>query len=303
MAPEETTAEETILERVRYRGWSGRLRPAWFAAWPIALTGLRLVLRRKLFWALLGLGLMHFLFLFATIYLGVQIRIESPQLSRFVGSILASMEGGGRTYRNFMAGQGTIIMIALAFAGELLVGNDFREGGLVFYLSRRVGRRHYVAGKLLSIAMLVGMMTTAPALVLYAEFGLLGDPVAYFRENPRILLAILGYGLAMAASLSLLLFALAAWLQKTAPLVMAWAGIFLLLPALGEILHRARDDRRWLLLRVWGDIRLIGDWCFGTLNPKDQGDMVWSAAAVVLAVSLVSAIAIFPRIRAVKVVA
>ncbi len=284
-----------------YRDWKDRLQPACVASLPIAWTGVRLVLRRKLFWLLLGLALMNFLFLFATIYLKAQISVENPMIGRFADRVLSDVTGGGETYLTFMFGQGTVTMLLLALAGELLIGSDYYEGGLTFYLSRRIGRRHYVAGKLLAIAMLVSMTTTMPALVLYAEYGLLTDSLTYFRENSRILLGILGYGTIMAIAVSLLLFALASWLQKTVPLVMSWACIFVLLPALGEVLRHVFDNRMWRLLSFWRNLRLLGAWCFGSLRERDVPHIAW-AAAVVLVLCIVCALISLPRVRAVRVI-
>lgn len=258
------------------------------------------MLRRKLFWALLGLGLLHFLLFFAIIYLKFQLPLQQPGFGRFIDSVLSSMIGPGKTYRDFLAAQGTVTMLMLAFAGEMLVGNDYREGTITFYLSRRVGRRHYIAGKLLSIAMVVSMMTTAPALVLYAEYGLLGGWPDYFLENPRILAGILGYGLTMSVVLGLLVFAFSAWLQRTAPLVMAWSCLFLFLPALGAVLRRVHDDRRWLLLSIWRDIRLIGSWCFGAVEPQDERAVLRGAVIVVAVISVISILAIAARVRALR---
>jgi ABC-type transport system involved in multi-copper enzyme maturation permease subunit len=284
-----------------YRDWSGRLRPAWWACWPIAWTGVRLVLRRKLFWGLLGLALLDFLFFFATIYLKAQVAVENPTVGRFVDQILSSVTGAGKTYRDFMFAQGTVTMLVLAFAGELLVGSDYERGGLTFYLSRAVGRRHYVLGKLLAISLLVSMTTTIPALILFVEYGLLTNSLAYFQENWRIVLGILGYGAIMAVSLSLLLFTLASWLHKNVPLVMSWACIFVLLPAIGEILRHTYDDRHWRLLMFWRDIRLLGSWCFGALSDSDT-PLAPVAACIVLGVWIVCVLAVIPRVRAVRVI-
>ena len=169
------------IQSSAYRDWAERLRPAWMTIFPIAWTGVRLVLRRKLFWLLLGLALVNFLFLFATIYLKFQISVENPMIGRFVDRVLSGATGDGMTYLAFMFGQGTVTMLLLALAGELLVGSDYYEGGLTFYLSRRIGRRHYVVGKLLAIAILVSMTTTIPALILYAQYGLLSESLTYIH--------------------------------------------------------------------------------------------------------------------------
>lgn len=290
------------IESSGYRGLSDGLRPHWLAFWPIARTGVLLVLRRKLFWILLGLALMNFLFVFAMIYFAAQFTAENSRAQQFIERMPPFVSGTGRGYRDFMFAQGTVTMLLLAFAGATLVGNDHRHGGLTFYLSRRISRAHYVAGKLLAIGLLVSLTTTVPALILYIEYGLLTNSMAYFRENIRILLGILGYGTIMAVTLSLLVFALGSWLQKTVPLVISWACLFVFLPALGRVLRRGFVDQGWLLLSVWRDIRLLGSWCLGVLDSESSGSLVGWAAVVVVAVCVLSAVAIVPRVRAVKVV-
>jgi ABC-type transport system involved in multi-copper enzyme maturation permease subunit len=255
-----------------------------------------------MFWLLLGLALMNFLFVFVMIYFKAQISAQHEGFRQFVDRILTSVTGTGETYRDFMFAQGTVTMLLLAFAGATLVGDDHRHGGLTFYLSRGLGRAHYVAGKLLAIGLLVSLTTTVPALILYIEYGLLTNSMAYFRENVRILFGILGYGTIMAVTLSLLVFALASWLQRTVPLVMSWACLFIFLSVLGRILQRVYDDRSWLLLVVWRDIRLLGSWCFGALDSERDASLVGWAAVVVVAICVTSAIAIVPQVRAVKVV-
>jgi len=290
------------LESIRYRDWSGRLRPSWFACWPIARTGLLLVLRRKLFWILLGLALFNFLFLFAMIYLKFQFVSQRPGMARFIDGILSAATGTGETYRDFMSAQASVTMLLLAFAGAMLVGDDMRQGGLTFYLSRRVGRWHYVVGKLLSIGLLVSLTTTIPALILFVQYGYLTDSTDYFSENLGILRGILGYGLVLSITLSLLLFAMASWLQKTVPLVMSWAFVFLMLPALAELLRSAFDDRHWRLMALWHDIRLMGTWCFGGIDTNRELQLLPPAVVIVLLVCVFSLIAIIPRVRAVRVV-
>ena len=291
------------LDDARYRGWSHRLQPSWFGCWPIARTGLLLVLRRKIFWGLLALAALDFLFLFATIYLKAQITTQNPGIRRFVDNILSNVTGAGETYRDFMFAQGTVTMLLLALAGATLVGDDVRSGGLTFYLSRRIHRWHYLVGKLLAIGLLVSLTTTLPALVLYLEYGLLTDSTNYFRDNLGILRGILGYGLTLSVVLSCLLFALASWLPRTVPLVMAWVGVFAFLPAAGGLLREAFDDRRWLLLGLWRDVRLVGTWCFGGIDTDRELQLLYPSLAIVAAVCVASLLVSIPRLRGAKVVA
>jgi ABC-type transport system involved in multi-copper enzyme maturation permease subunit len=289
------------IETLGYRGWSGALRWPWLACWPIVRTGLWLVLRRKIFWLLLALGLFNFLLHFAIIYTKATISVENPRAGRFLDNFRVT--GTGEAYQEFMFAQGTVTMLLLAFAGSILVGGDYQQGGLGFYLSRRIDRRHYVLGKLLAIAAIVLMITTAPALALFLEYGMLSSSLDYFLENPRILMGIVGYGLLMAAVLSLLLGAIASWVHRAVPLVMIWAGIFVLLPVLGENLRHVRDNRLWRLLSLWGDLRVLGKSFFGSLRvERDEPELAYWAAWIVPAVCLVCLLLLVRRVRAVEVV-
>lgn len=290
------------LDSAEYRGWTRRLLPSSLACWPIARTALVLVLRRKLFWLLLALAGMNFLFVFATIYLKAQISAQNPGIKRFVDQVLRSVTGTGETYRDFMFTQGTVTMLLLAFAGATVVGDDLRQGALTYYLSRRINKWHYVVGKLLAIGLLVSLTTTLPALVLYVEYGLLTDSFKYFRENLGILRGILGYGLALAVTLSLLLFALTSLLKKTVPLVIIWACIFVLLPAVALLMRQVFKGREWQLLMLWRDLRLVGTWCFGGIDSDNELALINPALAIVVGVWVVSALVIASQVRAVKVV-
>jgi len=287
----------------RYRGWNERLRPSWFACWPVARTGLLLIIRFKIFWVVLALAALNFFFLFTTIYLKAQIASQNPGLRRFVDRVLANVTGTGETYRDFMFAQGTVTMLLLALAGATLVGDDVRSGGLTFYLSRRIDRWHYLVGKLFSIGLLVSFTTTLPALILYYEYGMLTDSMTYFRDNSRIFLGILGYGLTLSVVLSCLLFAVASWLPRTVPLVMAWVGVFAFLPATGRLLREAFDDRRWLLLGLWRDVQLVGTWCFGGIDTEREQELIHPAMCIVAAVCVASLLVSIPRLRGAKVIA
>ena len=84
-----------------------------------------------------------------------------------------------------------MVMVMLALAGSVLVGNDFQFGSLPFYLSKPLSSWHYLLGKCLAVAVFVNLMTTLPALVLFVQYGVLnrsepGRPAwDYFVQNRR----------------------------------------------------------------------------------------------------------------------
>src|SRR6516162_7898259 len=92
------------------------------------------------------------------------------------------MDGTAENYRLFFHFQATSVMAVLALAGSLLVGNDFQFGSLPFYLSKPLARYHYLLGKGLAVAILVNLMTTLPAIVLFLQYGLLDSSWDYFVD-------------------------------------------------------------------------------------------------------------------------
>jgi ABC-type transport system involved in multi-copper enzyme maturation permease subunit len=303
---------------LRYRPWKGTFRPPLFAAGAMARSALTILLRRKLFWAVYALAAMVFLAYFYGQYFVLWIQqfagnarlvlfgVPIP-LSEF-GKLAERLNMGGtaHTFANFVWYQGHVAMIVLALAGAVLVGNDFRHGSLPFYLSKPIGRRHYVLGKVLGIGAFVNLVITLPAVGLWVQAGLLKGWQTYFWENARLLLGLLGYGAVLTVTLSLLLVASAVLVRRTVPLVMIWCGLFVLCPVLGEFLTDVQNlDPTWRLIDLWNDLYLVGLWCLGTepdVSRVGEQPPVWQAAAAVGAVCAASWLFLRKRIRAVEIV-
>jgi ABC-2 type transport system permease protein len=302
---------------LHYREWQGEFRaPAW-SVWPIARVSLWMILRRRLFWVLYALGLLIFFMYFFGQYLLAWAESQTGEQTVRVGVVRAApgeliqilrevlkLNGSGYTYRSFFWYQGYMVMIILAMAGSIVVGNDFHFGSLPFYLSKPLGRWHYLIGKCLAIAVFVNLMTTVPALILFVQYGLL-DSWAYFIDSGRLLAGILGYGAILTVSLSLLLVAAATWLRRTVPMIMTWTTLFFFFPLLGRALVDGfHYDARWRLIDLWNDTYLLGNACLGmpadsirSLQPE-----IYQAWLVVGGVSLICLIYLNLRIRGVEIV-
>src|SRR5690349_11323162 len=151
-----------------------------------ARSSLMLLARRKLFWALYVISLLIFLFYFFGQYLmvfleqrvseslvrtgGVIGRNVRPELLMRALRDALHMDGSADTFGDFMWTEGYIAMVILAFAASVIVGNDFQHGSLPFYLSKPIGRRHYLLGKALAVAVVINAMTTLPAIGLFVEY-------------------------------------------------------------------------------------------------------------------------------------
>jgi ABC-type transport system involved in multi-copper enzyme maturation permease subunit len=309
---------------LRYRPWRGELgHPTW-AALAIARTALGLLLRRRLFWALYAICVLNFLFFFFGQYLQVwlegqlgqqllrvrlggeapEMRLTTDGLFKFLRETL-KLNGTGETFRNYFVFQGSMLTIILALAGSILVGNDFHYGTLPFYLAKPIHRWHYIGGKCLAVGVFINLVATVPALVLFAQFGMLED-WNYYLEKWYLAVGILGYGLVLTLGLSPLLVATAVAVRRTVPLVMVWMTLFSLAPILASVLVDALQfSPRWRLIDIWNSTFLVGQWCLGIkhvdIKPDPQPEF-WEAALALGAVVSVCLIYLQRRIRGVEIV-
>ena len=306
---------DTLLH---YRPWRGELRGPLWSALAMARVSLRLMFRRRLYWGLFALSMLVFFFFFYGQYLVVWITTQTADDTVLIGGVRVpvanftkfldrlALNGSTHTFGNFIWFEGYVLVIVLALAGSVLVGNDFFHGSLPFYLSKPIGRWHYVLGKCLGIGVFVNLATTVPAVVLWVEAGLLFDWQTYYLDNLDLLAGVLGYGLVLTVTLSLLVVATAVWVRRTVPMVMVWMGVFGLLRMLaGWLVDALKYDERWRLIDLWNDLYLVGLWCLGadpaSIRPQPQ-PAYWEAAVVVGAVCAGCLLYLRKRIQAVEIV-
>ncbi len=306
-------------ELLHYRPWRGEFRTPAASIWPIARVALTSIFQKWMFWIIYILGLLIFLLFFFGQYLlswaetqagetDVQLggwgRMNPRHLIALFRGLL-KLDGSAESYRSFFAYQGYIVMIVLALAGSILIGNDLRFGSLPYYLSKPLSRWHYLLGKGLAVAVFINLMTTLPAIVLFAQWGVL-ESWEYLFERFDLLLGILGYGLVLTVTLTVLLLATATWLRRTVPLIMMWTTLFFFCRLLSAaMVDGLRFSPRWRLIDLWNSTSLIGAACLGldleTIRPGNQPP--WYEAALVLGgVSLLCLTYLIRRIRGVEIV-
>jgi len=251
------------------------------------------------------------------------IRTEPARFIEVLRNVL-KFNGQPEMYRNFFWWQGSMVMIVLALAGSILVGNDFHFGSLPFYLSKPLGRWHYLGGKCLAVAVFVNLMTTIPAVILFLQVGFLksweyaveggyslgswtiaGEEWHLRLPNP-LFFGILGYGLVLTVCLSLLLVATAGWLKRTVPMVMVWTTVFFFVRLLtAALVDGLQYHPRWRLFDMWNNTNLLGS-ALLQVNPygprPDWQPSVAEAAIVLGAVSVLCLTYLSHRIRAVEIV-
>ena len=293
------------IDIANYHGWQGRLSFPIRGAISIARVALLQVLRRKSYWILLFLGLAQFIMFWSVIYAVTQLELPPPMrqtILREFGFSVQADEAKDNGFMVFMERQSVVVMILLAFSGSLLVGSDFRQRTLPFYLSRRIGKRHYVAGKLLAVSSLVLILTVIPALALFVEFGSFTSGWSYWTDNWRIPVAVLAYGAVLCIANSIWLVSLSSYLQRAAPIAITWSSLLIMPGRLGEFLWKASDNEYWRLLDLWRDMRLTGQLFFGKFRKDIDRDLAWWSIALIAGITFVAFVALIRRVRAVDVI-
>ena len=298
------------IDAAHYHPWRGNLGGPLAGAWrgiaAVVRTTLLQLMRRKAYWAIYAVGISQFIVYWVVIYALTQLQLP-PQTQRGMlntfGFSTEADDPQDTGYLDFMEQQSYVVMILLAFCGSLVVGSDFREGTLPFYLSRRLERRHYIVGKLIALVALIWLFTVLPALILFLEYGMFTTSTDYWRANWRVVPSILGYGAILGAVLALWLAAISAYLQKLAPIAVLWSSLFVLLGRLGFMLSRETGIREWVLLDPWKDLRLAGRLCFGQFRTTSDAQLSATAAWLLAGLSIVALAALVRRVRAVEVAA
>jgi len=294
------------IDHALYHGWSGRRVSPWRSSLALVRVALVQVFRRKSYWLVIGLGLLNY-FVFASIIYGVT-QLQLPQrmqerlLARF-GFSAHPEEIISSGYFEFMQRQSIIVMILLAFSGSLLIGSDFRLGSLPFYLARRIERRHYVMGKLLAVSTVISLLTLLPAMALFIEYGLFTSSTDYWMTNWHVPLAVIVYGMVLCTVMSVLLVTLSAYLQRTAPIAIAWSSLFVMLRVVARQLRHGTGNIYWNLIDPWRDMRYVGRLAFGEAPVgSDERPLAMWALCILAGVCAVCLIALTRRVRAVNIV-
>ena len=88
--------------------------------------------------------------------------------------------------------QGTWILFLLGFIAPGLIARDVRSRAFLLYFSRPIGRIEYMMGKLSILAVFIGLVSTAPALLLYVFAVAMAPDLSVLADTWDIPLRIIG---------------------------------------------------------------------------------------------------------------
>lgn len=272
-----------------YRRYGGTRMPAGRAWMVIASTGVRAMLARRPFVALLLLAWLPFLVRAVQIYAATSL----PQ-----ADFLAP---DARLFRQFLDQQGVFLFFMTVYAGSGLIANDRRANALQIYLARPLTRGEYVFGKFAILASLLLSVTWLPAILLLVVQIAFSGSLAFFTSHLILFPAITIFSFVQVTTVSLTMLALSSLSRSSRYVGILYAGLMFFSRAVSGVVAAVTRDSRLSWISVSANIERIGDAIF-RLPSRIDLPLVVPVLAILLLVGL-SVFVLRLRVQGVEVVA
>lgn len=175
------------------------------------------------------------------------------------------------------------------------IADDLRMGAFQFYFARAIRPRDYVLGKLLGLAMVVGIPMFLGPLILAIMRLVYADSVAQAIELSPVIPRAMLHGLLGTAAYVLPAAGMGAWAQKRQPAQATFAVYFMLIApaAFGLSIPLGAP---WLrVVSLPNDLSVLGEAIFGLAhNPQDPP--VWASALSLATFSTLGFFAVWRRV-------
>jgi ABC-2 type transport system permease protein len=270
----------------RYGGGKEARGQAWLV---IARAGIRTMLARRLFLALLLASWVRFLWECIRVYLTTNF----GQLS-----MLATT---AQTFREFLEFQEIWVFFITIYVGAGLISNDRRANALQIYLSKPLTRVEYIAGKAATLAVFLLGVTWVPAMLLLIVQGLFAGSFTFVRANLFLLPAITVYAFLQVMLAAFAMLALSSMTKSARFVGIMYAGLIFFTDAIFAMLKFLVKASSASLVSPTQNLAQLGDVIF-RVPPRHDTPAVLSLVMIV-ALLVVSVIVLERKVRGVEVVA
>jgi ABC-type transport system involved in multi-copper enzyme maturation permease subunit len=273
-----------------YRRYEGTRQPPGRAWMVIARDGIRGMLSRKAFLALLLVSWIPFVVRVVQIY----VVTAYPVAGQVMG---VSVD----TFKEFIEQQSTFIFFITVYVGAGLIAADRRANALQIYLSKPLMRTEYIAGKVGVLATFLLFITLLPAVLLVIMQMLFAGSVSFLTDNLFLIPAIVLATLVRVVVASFTMLALSALSKSTRYVAILYAGIAFFTEAIYGVLYAITGSSRVAWVSISGNITNVTDVMFRH-TPRYETPVALSML-VLVGLVVVSISVLERRVRGVEVVA
>jgi ABC-2 type transport system permease protein len=272
-----------------YRRYEGRRVPRGRAWLIIARTGVRTLIGRRAFIALLLVSWIPFVVRAVQLYAAANL----PQA--------AFLAPTPETFRQFLSQQDVFLFFITVYAGAGLIANDRRANALQIYLSKPLTRLEYVSGKLAILFAFLLLVTWVPALLLLVVQILFAGNFKFLVGNLYLFPAITLFSFIQALTVALAMLALSSLSRSSRYVGILYAALLFFTQAIYGVLRAVTGSTQLSWLSVPNSLDQLGNAIFKL--PGRYDTPVALSALTVAAVLMASVAILERRVRGLEVVA
>ncbi|MFC1758637.1 ABC transporter permease subunit [Planctomycetota bacterium] len=312
-----------------YRGWSGKVAPAWTRSVVIARTGIRRVWNSVWMKRLLLLSWMPAIW-FGLGFFAFEKSIEYPELlnlaTEFIQSnhprMLAVTEmlasGDVETARHdvwawmlmtfFRHPQSVLMALLVGLIAPPLISQDIRSRAFLLYFSRPMDRFEYVIGKLSTVIGYLVMISAVPALSLYVVGILLSPNLSVVASTWDLPLRIIAATVVMSVPTASFALCLSSMTQETRTAAFAWFAALILgsitfnfvstMEGINQMANGQNvelvSNSNWSLVSLYHTLGLVQSWAFGFVDFRD----IYGSAIAIALLTIASLSVLMRRVAA-----
>jgi ABC-2 type transport system permease protein len=272
-----------------YRRYGGRRIPAGRAWSVITRAGVRALLAKRAFIALLLVAWFPFFVRAVQIYAAANL----PQAAFLAPDV--------KMFRQYLQQQQVFMFFITVYAGAGLIAADRRANALAIYLSKPLTRLEYIAGKLAVLSAFLLFVTWVPAVLLLVIQIAFSGSFRFFLDNLFLFPAITVFAVIQVLVSAMAMLALSSLSKSSRYVGVLYAGLMFFSQAIYGILYAVTRDSSLAWVSVTSDLSLVGDAIFRMPLRNDASLLM--AGLVIVALVIVSGIVLERRVRGVEVVA
>ena len=272
-----------------YRRYGGVRIPKGRAWLIIARSGIRSMLSRRAFVALLCLSWLPFLVRAVQIYAATNL----PQ-----AEFLAPT---GETFRQFLSQQDVFLFFITVYAGAGLIANDRRANALQIYLSKPLTRVEYIVGKLAVLFAFLLAVTWVPAILLLVVQLLFAGNFTFLLGNLYLFPAITLFAFVEALTVALAMLALSSLSRSSRYVGILYAALLFFTQAMTVVMRGVMGNSGLAWMSLTNCLEQLGNAIF-RMPPRYDAPLVLCLATIGLVIAVALAV-LERRVRGVEVIA